>query len=621
MKLRIVSLALAVLLSTPLLSQAFAPQAGAQDKPTTEAGRPRRTETASEVAQASSGQSSAVDAKREDELVAVVPREGLLFYLEIRSAGLQAMARSGALTPLAKAFLGERRGERGATANTERIASLAGSLAANTSARVALAGYKSGSLVGFIEAADNSQAGLLKSALEQLRAPGVAINSKGRVVTAAMGNSAQSAARKDLLFLQADADLMASYDRFAGEPFFGYLDLSFTRNSPAEPGNNAYMAGYLMGQSAMPQAIAVSGSLDGDNFVLKAMSASAPRELQGGLPGLFSSILGASSTGQLVAASFAPADSDVFIDLGIDWDKLYDAIGSLLSMFAGSAPQQSGAAGTTDLLGMLETQLGFSIRNDLIPTLGNEVALSFSGFDSMVKTRMPAKQTSAAPPPKRSGGSPRFLVMIALKDPAGFEKFFGRFFTGRMGSTSNPFERTPYRNATIVHNRSFAYTVTDGFLLAGGSAAEIRKLIDARLSGASLATRAEYRSVIPDSSQAGVKAYIAPSLTGKLADLFSKGGSPTSASSALKGGAGSPLNLRAPIGVLITHEGGRMMTEVRMPASLAYGLIATLASVKPSQLAATGTAAGLGIPDAEGPRTGGGRKTPTLTDEDVRRRP
>jgi hypothetical protein len=607
MKVRVGSLALAVFLSTPLSSAAYVRQVEAAYKATTEDSRPRRTAgIASELGQASAGQSSAVEAKREDQLVTVVPREGLLFYLEIRSAGLQAMARSGALTPLTKAFLGERRGERGATANAERIASLAGSLAANTSARVALAGYTSGSLVGFIETGDNSQAGLVKATLEQLRAPGVAIGSKGRVVMAAIGTGPQAATRQEL-FLATDADLMTAYDRFAGDPFFGYLDLSFARNVPKQPNNDAYMAGFMMGQAAMPQAIALSGSLNGDNFVLRAMSASAPLEAPGGLPGLFSSLVGASNPGQLVAASFAPADSDVFIDLVIDWDKLYDGIGSLLSMIAGSAPE-AGPAPTTDLLGMIETQLGFSIRNDLIPTLGNEVALSFSGFDSMVKTRLPGKQTSAAPPPKRPGASPRFLVMVALKDPAGFEKFFGRFFTGRMGSKSNPFERTPYRNATIVHNRSFAYTVTDGFLLAGGSAAEIRRLIDARLSGASLATRAEYRSVIPDSSQAGVKAYIAPSLTGKLTDLFSKGG-------------GSPLNLRAPIGVLLTRENGRMMTEVRMPASLAYGFIATLANVKPSQLAATGAAAGLGIPDTAGPRNGGGRKTPTLTDEDLRRRP
>jgi hypothetical protein len=377
------------------------------------------------------------------------------------------------------------------------------------------------------------------------------------------------------------------------------------------------MAGFMMGQSAIPQAIALSGSLDGDNFVLRAMSASAPTESPAGLPGLFSSLLGATGSGQLVAASFAPADSDVFIDLTIDWDKLYDAMGALLSMFAGSAPQ-GGAGQSADLLGAIETQLGFSIKNDLIPTLGNEVALSFSGFDSMMKPRAAAGKASTTKPPKRSGASPRFLVMVALKDAAGFEKFFGRLFSGRMGSSSNPFEKTPYRNATIVHNKSFAYTVTDGFLLAGGSALEIRKLIDARLSGASLASRAEYRSVVPDSSQAGVKAYIAPALISKLADSLLKG---SSLNSGLKPGAANPVRLQAPIGILVTRESGRMMTEVRMPASLAYGLIATLANVKPSQLAATGAAAGLGIPDASSPGAGSRRRTPTLTDEDLRRRP
>src|SRR5262249_19247707 len=144
---------------------------------------------------------------------------------------------------------------------------------------------------------------------------------------------------------------------------------------PMYKANDAYTAGMMAGLTSLPGALAIGASAEGERFVARAVTIGGAKTKSTGIAGLFSSMFSDQSSGQPIAASFAPADTDVFVDLMIDWDRLYDSIGSLFGAVAGSmggggsaAPAQS-----ADLIGALEAKLGFSIKNDLIPTLGNEI--------------------------------------------------------------------------------------------------------------------------------------------------------------------------------------------------------------------------------------------------------
>src|SRR5215475_11867442 len=100
----------------------------------------------------------------QSELKSFVPRDGLAYYIEIRSAGLAAMARSGALATLAKSFLGSQQ-KAGAGLRLDSITSLP----ALANATIALAAYRSGSLIAFFETGSDSDAQQLKGALAQLK--------------------------------------------------------------------------------------------------------------------------------------------------------------------------------------------------------------------------------------------------------------------------------------------------------------------------------------------------------------------------------------------------------------------------------------------------------------------
>ena len=560
----------------------------------------------SRIAQESAGPQA--EGSHQSGLESLIPRNGLFFYIEIRDRGVQEMAHAGALTPLAKAFLGET--TRGA--NHDRLAFLSANIPALSNARLAFAQYRGGGTIGLIEASSEAQAQQLKSGLDQIKSSDVAVGSSGRLLLAGTGEAATLVSRPaSQPSVADDSEFMRAYRRFAGEPFFGYLDFAARLPVVAGGADAAYTASLLSGVASMPAAIAFAGSFEGENLLLRAMTLSAARPIPGPIAGLFSSVLASGGSGHPVAAELAPSDSDVFVDVMIDWDKLYEAIGSLATMFAGavtSGATSSGGGASVDPLATLETQLGFSIKNDLIPTLGSEVAISISGFDKLISTPQPT--AGASPTTPRAVRSPRFTAMIALRDPSGFETFVSKFLAGPSGSAT-VLRRVPYRNTTIVSSKSLAYAVVDGFFVVSGSAGDIRKLLDAHADGSALAARAEFKSVMPD-SQAMLQAYIAPSLTAKLFEALSK-------QAGIKAEPGSVAK-SSPIGLIVTREDEQTMIEMRMPGNLAYTLVAAVANIKPegSNLQAP---AGVGIPAPTGPRTNTGPRTPTLTDDDIRRRP
>jgi len=326
-----------------------------------------------------------------------------------------------------------------------------------------------------------------------------------------------------------------------------------------------------------------------------------------------------------MAASFAAPNADVFVDLMIDWDKLLDAIQSMFGMFAGavasgaSDSQLNGPAQSGDFLAMAEASLGFSFKNDLIPTLGNELAITLSGINAIRTTTTISGPIAISPGQAATGAvkknSPQFMLLVAVRDEAKFERLLGKLLNGPMGASARAVTRTPYRGATITSSKDFAYAITGGFLLAGGSVADIRRAIDAHALGSSLATTAEFRQAMHGSRQATLQAYLSSRLSKELFDSLSK-------DMAKSGGkaeeTAATSQVASAIGLSIIPDDEGLMINAHVPANLALLALGSLLSAKPAPFGISASPAG---PDS-GQRRAGGKATPKLTDDDLRlRRP
>src|SRR5262249_1599038 len=139
--------------------------------------------------------------------------------------------------------------------------------------------------------------------------------------------------------------------------------------------NPAYVAGAMGALKSMPAAIGLGGSIQGDTATLRALTLGSEKKAPGLFSGLFSAGNPAAASGR-GAGSFVPADSDVFVDISLNWEKVIEMLESVFSNSAGAAE----GGQRMDLLAAAETALGFSIKDDLLPTLGGGIAISLSGL-------------------------------------------------------------------------------------------------------------------------------------------------------------------------------------------------------------------------------------------------
>jgi uncharacterized protein DUF3352 len=564
-------------------------------------------------------------------LESFVPREGLQFYMEVRSGGLAELARAGnAMAPVTNML-----SAGSVKFSTDDFAAFAISNAAALSkAKIALVGYGATGAAALIEAANAADAEQLRAGVATLLARNrtagkssgandMDVALQGRMVVAgARSTVARLTDSSDVFAIAEDQVIMKARERFSADPFFAYVELG----SQALPvgfgaGNAAYDAGALSALSMTPYAVAIGGSLQGDAATIRALVMFNTKQKANLLLGLFGVGATTAEMGQSTAANLAAPDSDIFVDCMLDWDKLYDSVQSVFANMmsaqsSGNYPASSAQGG--DLFAMAEASLGFSIKNELLPTLGNEVAVSLSGFDKLMESFGPQSVRNAAVNRKSVG--PRFVLMVALKDSARFEKLIARLMEK---SDSQSFSRATYRNSSITYNNNIAFAVTNKFFILSGSVMNIRRAMDASALGNSLAASADFRAALGTNRSAMMQAYISSNLSNKLYEsILSEA---AKSNPALKEFAQKTAQPRSPVGLSMLPDSDGLMMEMRVPTNLTFMALASLAASKPATNdAAHSQAPGMGIPNPSAPstrtRTSDGRRVPTLTDEDLRER-
>jgi hypothetical protein len=546
------------------------------------------------------------DAAGQDQSVqAMLPREGLQFYFEIRSVGLTQLAQASQSFPSSRPLL-EIAGKQLVASDLTAFALK--NLQALAGAKLITAGYGADGSLAMIEAVDPSAAGKLRLGLQELLSGAqVDVRVRGHVVVAGRAPLVDRLLRSsEGLKLTDDQAFLKAHARFEGEPFFGWVETgSMPMPSLHSGGDLAVTPAVMAAMSNMPYAFALGGSIQGEMTSVRLLVMTTDKARGG----FFSAIFSAATAGQTTASSLAPADTDLFVDLYLDWEKVIDGIQSMFEAFSkaavtsasqgASANTQVPTIGMADVLAAAEPQLGFSLKHDLLPTLGNEVAVLFSGFGD-VMTR--PSRVSAGPKP-----APRFAIMVALRDPQRFEELLVRLINAMSKPPSRSFARVAYRGATIHHRGDVAYTIANGFLIAGATVSEVRRVLDAGATGVSLASSKDFTSAMGSPGQSMMQLYVAGRVSEKLFESVAKGGSKNGAAPAPRG----------PIGMIAMPDAEGMMAELRLPTSLALRALSGIAESKPAHYGISAAPA-VGAPAN---RASGARRTPTLTTDDVKRRP
>jgi hypothetical protein len=354
-------------------------------------------------------------------------------------------------------------------------------------------------------------------------------------------------------------------------------------------GMERVLRGLWGGVPRIPGAFALGARLDGGALAVRLAVENTPDGTVAVIPFVPNLISGPPVTGE--TASVAPADADLFIAGSLDWTQIYNsAVGaasvspeSLAATFRGEGSEE-GSAGpqptVDETIAAVEKLFDFKFKEDLLPALGNEVAISLP---------LDAREIGFGRPrvfdekKEESEAEPGFLYIAALNNPERVREILPRvlvvFGMASLDTPQRAEKRKGFDIKTLGVGGGLSYVIINNFLVAGELKA-VRHCVDSFDARQTLASVNLYRDAVSwQAKQKLVHLYLSDSL---LKDAYAE-------TKKRSGGSTDPVvrtllaqletAQTAPLSYEATNEGDVIMHEARFPFSLVrtYALTAAVA--------------------------------------------
>ena len=338
------------------------------------------------------------------------------------------------------------------------------------------------------------------------------------------------------------------------------------------------------GAPRVPGAVALGLSLSGGSLAVRLAVENTPDGVVGLIPFLPNIVSGPPVTAD--AAQVAPADSDIFFTTSLDWTQVYNATLGTASLnperlaasweetdegdavaFRARPGEKAPTAG--EVVAAAEKLFGFKFREDLLPALGNEVAVSLP-LD-VVSGGYMMRKLAAKKEEKES--EPGVVVIVSLNNPDKVREILPRVLTALNfvsygAAFAPPEKREGFEIRSLGGPGGLSYTIIDNFLVASEEVKAVRHCIDSYAARRTLAAQDAYRdSTEWQQRQKLAEGYVSEELTRSAAESAKR----------LSGGSADPvvraliarLDVRPePASYEVTNEGDVLVHEVRVPLSL-----------------------------------------------------
>jgi|GEM_PF-976156 len=390
-----------------------------------------------------------------------------------------------------------------------------------------------------------------------------------------------------------------------GEEVQGEISVIAPEGAPeairAAPPTEAEVAGrhfsFLLGSlfggiPRLPGAAAAGLSIDGGSIALRVAVETVPDAPVGLIPFLPNVVAGPPVA--VETSAVAPASNDILVATTLDWVQIFDSLvgatrerlEQLRQIEASVQPEpdpdvpgaaEERAAGVESQLALVEKVLGFKLRQDFLPTLGNEIAVSLP-LDLFTRIgRISPRGREKGGGQEEPAAEPGFVAIVALNDPDRLRPMLPKLalLLGMAGGAQPAAEkRAGYELSSIG---PFTYSIVDRFLIVSDDAPHVRHAVDSYARGETLAQTNAYRdSVAWQAAQRLAHAYVSPGLMSTVIRETKRMGE--GSEDPLVVSTLPQLDLPAEaVTFAATNEGDVLVHELRLPVSL--GRVYTAAAV------------------------------------------
>ena len=374
--------------------------------------------------------------------------------------------------------------------------------------------------------------------------------------------------------------VIASPDQSSGELSTG----SQMTVTTMQPGELAMVAGLMLGgPTKWPEAIGVSLNFEADSYVLRALFIN-DADSKGNIIPIFPQLISGPPL-SLEAASIFPADTEFLVSASLDYSRIYDAIITSfreqeLLLAGNKTPVKVNESETPPF--PYEAKLGIKFKDDLIPLLGNEFALSIPL--SALGMRLP--QPPQPPPassekpveeagkkaPEVSAETPP-IVALAVRDKERLRLLISKIIDNIGFKGASMLAQSEKRGDTefVSYAGVISYAFIGNFIVISPDSKTVRHVVDSYLNHQTLGSDSRFRD----------------SMRWQSRQLLAQVYMPTELMEAYYGLLGNPVGndkmrdflaqlnpISAPVTYALSNEGIGPLHELHLPKNFVMFMVA-----------------------------------------------
>jgi len=368
--------------------------------------------------------------------------------------------------------------------------------------------------------------------------------------------------------------------------------------NPSDPFLSSLAGAIGWGPPAWPEAVGLAVAFENEAYVIRVLLIDPPDTKTSPVPFIPQIISGRPAAA--TAPSVMPADTEFFSSVSLDLPRMYTALLENMQKMntnpaAGRAPIGNATAhvDTAPTEAAFEKKYGFKIREELLPALGNEIAVggTLQSLGLANTFAMPAPAKSPTPADKSTSQltastttadetaqtGPVFLV--GVKDRDAVKALIPRLLDAMGMKALTLLAQTERRDDTelVTYAGAFSYAFVDSFLVLSPSVAGVRHVVDAYVNHETLASNTNFRNLTrwqPRETQG--QFYIAPSVVAGYHDLAHNPNVPMDP--AMRDFVAKLSPAPEAVSYALTNEGFGPLHELHLPKNLVLMMVAGISA-------------------------------------------
>jgi hypothetical protein len=339
-------------------------------------------------------------------------------------------------------------------------------------------------------------------------------------------------------------------------------------------------AGFFGGQPKWPAAVAAAVAFEGDAYVLRALILNSAENKPLAVPFFPQFVSGPAVIPQ--SPGVLPADADLFVAASLDYPQIYDGLLKTIAGMSGRSREYSlqtvSAAPAVSPFAEYEKKLGLKIKDDILPLLGNELAMALVPKSVNDDSASSSATPSADLQQITKTYNPDPIFVIAVKDKDAVRRLIPKLVESLGVKGANLLAQTERKDETEIttYANVVSYAFIGDFLILSPEPDATKRAVASYLKGETLSANTHFRNASRwQSRQLLAQVYMAPELVPRYGLMGNMTGSVDEKVAELLSRMTPTVE---PLTYALSNEGSGPLHELHFPKNLLLLLTASIAT-------------------------------------------